>query len=118
VEAGEPVQGCGPSPGKPDAHEATVAPALLLSNQSLPASPLYQSYDGVVASLHKLRQFADGRPSPAGISCDSQKQEVLLRGQAVFTSGPFAEAQETAKIVAEPGKPTEYARVPGLRSGQ
>ena len=86
-----------------------VAPELLLSDQSLPASPLHESYDGVVASLQKLRQFADGCPAAAGISCDSQKQDVLLRGQAVLTSGTFAEAKEAAKIVAEPGKPAEYA---------
>ena len=31
-----------------------------------------------------------------------------MRRHTVLASGPFAKAQKAAKIVAEPGKPTEY----------
>jgi hypothetical protein len=111
VEVGEAVQGGGPLPGKPHAHEAAVAPALVLAHQASPASPLHKSYHRVVAFLQKLRQLADGGPAAAGVAGDSQEQEVLLRGQAVLTRGPFAKAQKAAEIVAKPGKPTEYKGV-------
>jgi hypothetical protein len=108
VEAGEAVQGRGPWPGKSHAHEATVAPAVVLMHQAFPASPLHKAHHSVVPFLQKLRQFADGCPAAPGIACDSQEQEVLLRGQAVLTRSPLAKAKKAAKIVAEPGKPPDY----------
>jgi hypothetical protein len=111
VELGKAFQSGGALPGKPHAHEAAVAPTLGLVHQTFPASPLHKAYHGVVAFLQKLRQFADRGPAAAGIACNSQEQEILLRGQAVLTRGPFAKAQKAAKIVAEPGKPAEYKGV-------
>ena len=111
VKIGETAQGGSSLPGKPHAHEAAITPALVLVHQAFPASPLHKSHHGVVALLQKLCQFADSGPTAPGVACNSQEQEVLLRGQAVLPRSPFAKAQKAAKIVAEPGKLTQYMAV-------
>jgi hypothetical protein len=60
-----------------------------------------------VALLQELRQFADGGPAAAGVSCDAQKQDVLLGCQTMFSRGPLAETKEAAKIVSEPRKASD-----------
>jgi hypothetical protein len=107
VKAGKVVQSGGSQPGKPHAHEAAVAAALIFADQTFLASPLHQSYHSVVAFLQELRQLTNGGPSAAGVSRNAQKQDVLLGRQAVLARGPFAETKKEAEVVAEPGKTTE-----------
>lgn len=68
---------------KVNSHDPVVTCAMIFSDQSTLLGSLNESDDGVVALLQKLGQFGDRRPASSGKPGNTEKQLVLLRGQAV-----------------------------------
>jgi hypothetical protein len=87
-----------------NADEPPVTLTWPLVYQAPLGGALDQTYNRVVPLLKKLGQFADCGPTPARVSGDAQQQLMLLRSDACGARGIFAEAQELAHMISNPGK--------------
>ena len=88
-------------------NEAAIARTLLLLDQPFLSRALDQSHHRVMTLLQELRQLGNGRPSAPSVTSDAEQKLVLLWRRAAGSRRLLAEAQELAKLVAEPGHLTD-----------